>query len=152
MRKISVLLATLGLVATGALFPMSVQASTACDNAWDAAKSGYFFAYDATNCGRTLGADVGNDVDWNDRTGAFQQGDGDKAESLLHKGTSGLAVQVFDHAHFGGNWSCIKKSEYYVSNLLDDRLEAGPGGAPAANTISSHRWVNAKDCGVYFLH
>lgn len=152
MRKISVLLATLGLVAAGALFPMSVQASTACDNAWDDAKSGYFIAYDATNCGRSLGAAVGNDANWNDRTGAFQLSDGDKAESILHKGTSGLAVQVFDGAGFSGNWGCIKKSEYYVSNLSDDRLEGGPGGAPAANTISSHRWVDAKDCGVYFLH
>lgn len=152
MRKISVLLATLGLVATATLFPMSAQASTACDNAWNDAKEGYFFAYDAPGCGRTLGVDLGNDPDWNDTRGAFQRGDGDKAESLLHKGTSGLAVQVFDGPGFGGNWGCIKKSEYYVSNLADDRLSGGPGSVPAMNTISSHRWVDEDSCDGYFLH
>lgn len=152
MRKISVLLATLGLVAAATLFPMSAQASTSCDNAWHDAKAGYFFAYDAPGCGLTLGADVGSDPDWHDARGAFQRTDGDKAESLLHKGTSGLAVQVFDRPGFGGNWSCIKKSEYYVSNLADDRLYGGPGDAPAANTISSHRWVDEDLCDGSFLH
>ncbi|MFI6425781.1 hypothetical protein [Promicromonospora sp. NPDC050880] len=152
MRKIFVLLASLGLVITGALFPVSAQASTACDNAWHNATSGYFYAYDYINCSGYLGKSNGNDANWGNSSGGFQGTDNNKAHSLLHKGTSGMAVMVFNGFNHSGNWSCVKKSEYYVSNLNDDSLAGGAGSSGASNTISSHKWVSTSSCGTSFLH
>jgi hypothetical protein len=152
MRKISVLLGTLGLVVAGALFPASAQASEACDNAWHSATSGYFYAYDYINCGGNLGAAQSNDANWNDTTGGFLRTDSNKAHSLLHKGTSGMAVKVYNGFNYTGNWACIKKSEFYVSNLNDDSLSGGAGSTSARNSISSHKWVQNSSCGTSFLH
>ncbi|MFC8799074.1 hypothetical protein ACFT2C_15165 [Promicromonospora sp. NPDC057138] len=152
MRKISVLLATLGLVLAGALFPMSAQASTACDTAWHNATSGNFYAFDFMNCSGKLGSTTGNDSSWSDSSGGFQGSDGNKAHSLLHKGTSGMAVKVYSGVSYQGNWSCIKKSEFYVSQLYGDYLTGGSGSYQAWNSISSHKWVREADCGTHFLH
>jgi hypothetical protein len=152
MRKISVLFATLGLVLAGALFPMSAQASAVCDTAWHAAQPGYFRAYDYINCSGFLGTTQGNDSNWADSSGGFNGSDGNKAHSLLHKGTSGMAVKVYTGVSYSGNWGCIKQSELYVSNLNDDDLTGGPGSYPASNSISSHKWVWNGDCGTSFLH
>jgi hypothetical protein len=157
MRKVSVLLATLGFVAAGVLFPVTgaQAASINCDAEWRDASSGYFYAYDYLNCDNTLGKASGNDSNWGDVAGGFQSSDSNNASSLLHKGSSGMAVKVYDKTGYTGAYSCIKKSEYYVSNLLDDHLTGGgpgSGSVEASNTISSHKWVEESSCGGAFLH
>jgi hypothetical protein len=102
-----------------------------------------------------LGKTTGNDSNWGDSAGGFRGGDTNNASSLLHKGTSGMAVKVYDKTGYTGAYSCIKKSEYYVSNLIDDHLTGGgpgTGQVPANNTISSHKWVEESACGGAFLH
>jgi len=153
MRKISVLLATLGLVIAGTLFPVaSAQASAACDTAWHNAIPGAFYAYDSANCANRLGSDSGADANWGDSAGSFRGSDTNKANSILHKGTSGLAVRVSNGASYTGNYGCIKKSEFYVSQLYGDYLTGGTGSHPAWNSISSHKWVRESACGTSFLH
>jgi hypothetical protein len=152
MRKISVLFATLGLVVAGALFPASAQASAVCDAEYHSTVSGFFRAYDGINCSTRLGSDADNDVNWSDSVGGFQGSDNDDAGSLIHKGTSGLAVKVYVHASYRGNYGCITKGEKYVSNLGDDYLTGGSGSHTAWNSISSHEWVDESDCNGAFLH
>jgi hypothetical protein len=152
MRKISVLLATLGLVAAGVLFPASAQASAACDTAWRGTQSGYFRAYNYVNCSGYMGSANGNDSSWGDSAGGFRGSDGNAAHSLVHKGTSGMAVKVYTGVSYSGNWGCIKQSEFYVSSLSGDRLTGGPGSYNAWDSISSHKWVWNGDCGTSFLH
>jgi hypothetical protein len=157
MRKISVLLATLGLAIAGALFPVaSAQAASAnCDAQWRSATSGHFYAYDGVGCGGAFGSSAGDDANWGDSSGGFRGGDTNNASAILHKGTSGLAVKVYNGANYTGAYSCIKKSEYYVSNLTDDYLTGGvhPSDRVSANnTISSHEWVQESACGGAFLH
>jgi hypothetical protein len=157
MRKISVLFATLGLVIAGTLFPVaSAQAASAnCDAQWRSATSGHFYAYDFSHCSTKLGSSSGNDSNWGDSSGGFRTSDTNKASSILHKGTSGLAVRVYNGTGYTGQASCIKKSEYYVSNLADDYLTGGGPGSgrvTAYNTISSHKWVRDSACGGSFLH
>lgn len=152
MRKISVLLATLGLVVAGALFPTSAQASEGCDIAYNATPSGFFRAYDHINCATFLGSHDDNDSNWADDAGGFRGSDNDKAHSLIHKGTSGYAVKVYVHARYGANWGCITKGEKYVSTLYGDYLTGGSGSVEAWNSISSHEWVPESDCEGAFLH
>lgn len=157
MRKMSVLLATLGLVVAGTLFPVtSAQAaSQLCDSAWNSATSGRFYAYDYADCLGRLGSSAGNDSNWGDSSGDFTTVDTNKAGSIVHKGTSGLAVKVYDGTGYTGAYACIKRSEYYVSSLDDDYLTGGvhyTDRVKAANTISSHRWVEESACGGAFLH
>ncbi len=153
MRKIPALLAALSLAGLGALVPATgAQAASAyCDNTWKKASSGYFYAFDGTHCRARLGQTQGNDANWGTRGGGFE-GDSNKASSILHKGTSGLAVEVYDGTAYRGARACIKKSEYYVSDLTDDSLRSSGGGRTSANnSISSHRWVQESACGS-FLH
>ena len=155
MRKISVLFATIGLVAVGALFPVtSAQASSACDTAWHSATWGHFYAYNYADCSGKLGSTASYDGNWGNSSGPFQGGDTNKASSILHKGESGMAVKVYDGTNYTGAFACIKKSEYYVSSLYDDYLWSGPGNGqvPASNTISSHEWVWESACDGAFLH
>ncbi|WP_454860196.1 hypothetical protein [Promicromonospora soli] len=155
MRKISVLFATLGLVIAGALLPVaSAQAAQRCDDQWHSATSGHFYAYDYLHCGNKLGNTSGNDSNWGDSSGAFRGTDTNRAGSILHKGTSGLAVKVYNNTGYTGAAACIKKSEYYVSDLTDDYLTGGGPGSgrvTAYNTISSHKWVRESACGGAFL-
>ncbi|MCF4121975.1 hypothetical protein L1785_13405 [Antribacter sp. KLBMP9083] len=157
MRKMSVLLATLGLLVAGTLFPVtSAQAaSQLCDSAWQSASSGSFYAYDYADCLGRLGSSAGNDSHWGDAAGGFQGTDTNRASSILHKGTSGLAVKVYNGNFYTGAYACIKRSEYYVSSLDDDYLTGGvhfTDRVPASNTISSHKWVEEAACGGVFLH
>jgi hypothetical protein len=157
MRKISVLLATLGLVIAGALFPVaSAQAASAnCDTQWHSATSGHFYAYNTYSCYAKLGNTAGDDSNWGNTSGGFQGGDTNTASSILHKGTSGLAVKVYNGTSYTGAYSCIKKSEFYVSTLADDNLTGGvhPSDQVSANnTISSHKWVRETACAGAFLH
>lgn len=156
MRKIPVLLATLGLVLAGALFPVaSAQAASAnCDDQWRRAASGHFYAYDFSHCSTKLGNTSGDDPNWADSSGGFR-GDSNKASSILHKGTSGMAVKVYNGVGYNGAYSCIKKSELYVSDLSDDYLTGGvhpSDRVTAYNTISSHKWVQESACAGAFLH
>ncbi|MFE0948521.1 peptidase inhibitor family I36 protein [Streptomyces mutabilis] len=147
MRKTLAAAATLGLATLGVLVPASgAQASAACDNAWHSAASGYFYAYDHDNCSGQLGRDVDDDAHWADSSGAFQGGDNDDAQSLLHKGTSGMAVKVYQHANYGGGHACLAKSEYYMSDLSAQKFS---NGAWVNQSISSHKWVWHADCGKF---
>jgi hypothetical protein len=152
MRKISVLLATLGFVIAGVLLPVATaQASEECDQTWHPATSGHFHAYNYPNCFGKLGNTGGNDSNWGDSSGGFQ-GDANKASSILHKGTSGLAVKVYDGTNYTGASACIKKSEFYASDLGDDYLTGGGPGTgriAASDTISSHKWVYENTCGSF---
>ncbi|GHH76470.1 hypothetical protein [Promicromonospora soli] len=152
MRKISILLATLGLVVTGALFPVaSAQASAACDTAWNAATPGRFGAFEDIHCAGVLGSDADDDPNWADSVGSFQGSDNDKASSLLHKGNSGLAVRVWSDANYRGNFGCITKDEKYVSDLHDNYLTGGTDKFRAWDSISSHEWVSEAYCYGAFL-
>ncbi|MFE5601381.1 hypothetical protein ACFQ8O_19600 [Streptomyces coelicoflavus] len=149
MRKILAAAATLGLAGLGAIVPATgAQASTACDNAWHNARSGYFYAYSGYNCSGYIGSTGSWDSDYGNSSGPFQGGDTNTASSILHKGTSGMAVQVFNGTgqDWGGGHTCIKKSEYYMSSLSGHTFTSGAG---VNNGISSHRWVWNSSCGKF---
>ncbi|NGO74261.1 hypothetical protein G6045_00955 [Streptomyces sp. YC504] len=156
MRKTFALLAATTLAGLGALLPAtSAQAeSWQCDNKWHNASSGYFYAYDFKNCGTQLGRAAGNDNDWGDLSGNFTNYDANQAESVLHKGTSGLSVAVYDAENYGRGVACIRKAEFYASDLSDNRFSTygpGTGRALVANNIESHQWVTDTYCASTFL-
>ncbi|KAF2778053.1 hypothetical protein ACFWQ6_27900 [Streptomyces coelicoflavus] len=149
MRKILAAAATLGLAGLGAIVPATgAQAATACDTAWHNARSGYFYAYSGYNCSGYIGSTDSWDSDYGNSSGPFQGGDTNTASSILHKGTSGMAVQVFNGTgqDWGGGHTCIKKSEYYMSSLAGHTFTSGAG---VNNGISSHRWVWNSSCGKF---
>ncbi|MET8828387.1 hypothetical protein ABZX40_21895 [Streptomyces sp. NPDC004610] len=149
MRKILATTATLGLTALGVILPASgAQASAACDTAWNSAVSGRFYAYDHTQCSGFMGSTESWDSDWGNSSGPFQGDDTNKASSILHKGTSGLAVQVFNGTgqDWAGGHTCLAKSEYYMSSLSGHTFTSGE---PVNNGISSHRWVANGSCGKF---
>ena len=151
MRKILATVATLGLAGLGVLVPVSgAQASAACDAAWDNATSGHFYAYDNTSCSGLLGHTESWDSDWGNSSGPFEGGDTNKASSILHKGTSGLAVMVLNGTgqDWAGGHACIKKSEYYMSSLSGWTFTSGSEYS-VNNGISSHQWVPNSDCGKF---
>lgn len=149
MRRILAAAATLGLAGLGVLVPATgAQASEACDRAWHGALGGYFYAYANDHCSGYLGKTTSWDSDWGNSSGPFQGGDTNEAQSILHKGTSGMAVQVFNGTgqDWGGGHTCIKKSEYYMSDLSGFTFTSGLG---VDNNISSHRWVWNSSCGKF---
>ena len=151
MRKILATAATIGLAGLGALVPAGgAQAATPCDNAWRSAASGFFYAYASDNCTGYLGRADGADSNWGNDQGGFQGSATNNAESILHKGTSGLAVQVFNGTgdDWGGGFTCIKKSELYMSSLNGFSFTSGYA---VDNAISSHRWVTEASCNGQFL-
>ncbi|OAH15898.1 hypothetical protein [Streptomyces jeddahensis] len=147
MRKILATAATLGLASLGAIVPASsAQASTTCDNAWHSTGDGYFRAYEAINCNRLLGTDKDNDTNWADSVGGFRGSANDAATSLLHKGTSGMAVKVYQHKSYGGGHICLTKAELYMDAISGFKYT---NGAEVNNSISSHQWVWNSDCGKF---
>jgi hypothetical protein len=147
MRKTLATAATLGLAALGTIVPTSsAHASAACDNAWNAAASGYFYAYAYDHCYYTLGSDAGDDADWNTGRGGFTAGAGDEAASVLHKGTSGMSVKLFESANYGGGHICIRKNEYYVDTLNGWTFN---NGHRALLNINSHKWVWDGSCSKF---
>ncbi|MEU0382866.1 hypothetical protein [Streptomyces chartreusis] len=157
MRKILATAAALGLATLGALVPAgTAQAAVGCADNYDEATSGYMYAYWNDRCEGYLGRSAGEDSDWGNSTGGFQGSDENRATSLLHKGTSGLAVAFYRLPGFDGGHICLTKSEKYASTLEDggdnfafDRFSTG---YVADNRISSHRWVEERDCGDSFMH
>lgn len=146
MRKILAAAATLGLAGLGVLVPVSsAQASVACDNAWNSATSGYFYAYDYDSCDTSLGREDGNDSNWADSADGFQGGDNDDAQSVLHKGTSGMHVKLYRHAGYTGGHTCIAKAEYYMDDLSGFTFT---DGSSVNVNISSHEWV-WSGCGKF---
>ncbi|WP_405589820.1 hypothetical protein [Streptomyces sp. NBC_01190] len=151
MRKPFVILATVALTGLGALLPAtSAHASTACDNAWAGATSGYFYAYSNANCSGYLGKAEGDDSNWGDSSASFQGSDTNSASSVLTRGTSGEAVALYNGTgtDWGGGYTCLRKNEYYASNLSDNTFTSGAG---VDNAISSHRWVSESACYGHFL-
>jgi hypothetical protein len=154
MRKLPAALATLGLASLAAIVPAtSAQASTACDNAWARASSGSFYAYDYTNCSSSLGSTESWDSNWGNSSGPFQGTDNNRASSVLHKGTSGKAVAVYNStqtpdpdATWTGGHTCISKAEYYVDDLSRNTFT---GGVNVNNAISAHKWVWNSACGKF---
>lgn len=147
MRKILAAAATVGLAGLGVLVPATgAHASAACDTAWHNADSGYFYAYDFDNCSTSIGRDIDDDASWADSSGAFQGSDNDDAQSILHKGTSGMAVKVYQHAYYGGGHACLAKAEYYMSDLNGQTYTNGVG---VSSSISSHKWVWHGECGKF---
>ncbi|NBM15723.1 hypothetical protein [Streptomyces sp. GC420] len=156
MRKTFAVLAALALAGLGAAVPAAAaQAAPAgaladCGDAWPNATSGYFYAYSGTYCSGYLGKAAGNDSDWGDSSGSFQGSDTNSASSVLNKGTSGMAVAVYNGTgtDWGGGYACLARSEYYASNLSDDSFSSGAG---VNNGISSHRWAWNSECYGHFL-
>ncbi|GHJ41600.1 hypothetical protein [Streptomyces sp. TS71-3] len=151
MRKLSAVVAALALAGLGAVVPAgTAQASTACDNAWAGATSGDFYAYSNANCSGFLGKAAGDDSNWGDGSGSFQGSDTNSASSVLTRGTSGLAVAVYNGTgtDWGGGYTCLRKSEYYASNLSDNKFTSGAG---VDNAISSHRWASESACYGHWL-
>ncbi|MBB5803294.1 hypothetical protein F4560_003062 [Saccharothrix ecbatanensis] len=124
--------------------------SVACDNAWRGATSGDFYAYSESNCSGFMGKAEGNDSDWGNSAGPFQGSDTNRASSILHKGTSGLAVAVYNGTgtDWGGGYTCLRKGELYASYLGDNSFTSGAG---VDNGISSHRWAPESDCRGHFV-
>lgn len=106
----------------------AAQASVVCDN---------------DRCSGLLGAAEGNDSNRGDKSGKFQK-DSDKAQSLVHKGTSGMAVKLYRLAGYSGGHTCIKKSEYYMDDLSGHTFTSG---YLVDNNISSHQWAWDSSCG-----
>lgn len=155
MRKIPAVLTTLALAALGAGVPATAAHATAqpaatCNGAWSGATPGYFYAYNSVNCAGFLGKAAGDDSNWGNSAGSFQGGDTNKASSVLNKGTSGMAVAVYNGTgtDWGGGYSCLARSEYYASNLGDNYFTSGSG---VNNGISSHRWAWNSECYGHFL-
>jgi hypothetical protein len=48
-----------------------------------------------------MGWSAGNDANWGDSAGGFRS-EANRAGSILHKGTSGLAVKVYDGTNYTG--------------------------------------------------
>lgn len=147
MRRIIATAATLGLAGLAVIVPATAaQANAACDAAYGEADSGYFYAYDYDNCDGQLGRDIDNDSNWADSSGAFQGGDNDDAQSILNKGTSGMAVKVYRHAGYSGGHTCLAKNEYYMSDLSGHTYT---DGSSVNASISSHQWVWHGACGKF---
>lgn len=143
MRKSLLAVATAIVVGLGVMVPVSsAQASASCDNAWQNSNFGYFYAYQGYSCSIYLGRDQGNDPNWGDNHGGFRGSDNNAASSILHKGTSGMAVKVYDHK-YGGGHTCLKQAEYYMSILSGHKFTSGEN---VNNDISSHQWVWHGSC------
>ncbi|GAA2485492.1 hypothetical protein [Streptomyces gobitricini] len=147
MRKILATVATIGLAGLGVIVAATTaQASTGCDNAWAGATPGYFYAWDGTNCGGgLLGATDSYDTSYSDILGVFQGDDTNKASSIMNRGTSGMAVQVFNGtgSDWAGGHTCLRRAEYYMSSLSGHTFTSG---VSVNNNISSHRWVWDGSC------
>ncbi|GAA3771038.1 hypothetical protein ACFS5L_12620 [Streptomyces phyllanthi] len=148
MRKTLAISAALGVAALGVLVPTtSAQASTACDTSWNSAPPGSFYAYDFTDCSGLLGRTAeSSDANWGDSSGPFQGNADNAASSILHKGTSGMAVKVYQYPGYLGGHACLKKSESYKEDLSRHTFSNGAG---MDNDISSHRWVWESACGTF---
>ncbi|MFD5098262.1 hypothetical protein [Streptomyces albidochromogenes] len=149
MRKTTTALAALGVAILGITVPVgTAQAATACDNAWHALPAGMMGAYEHADCGGGfLGRTAGADSNWRNDLGAFQGADNDKASSVLNAGTTDsdyTVVQFFNDAGTTGGYSCLKRGEFYASNLTNDYFTSGH---VVNDNISSHRWVREQDCG-----
>ena len=135
MQRIFVAIATAALVGLVVIFAPSARAddmrvfSAACDNAWNGATPGYFYAYSESNCSGFLGKASGNDSDWGNSEGPFQGGDTNKASSILNRGTSGLVVAVYNGTgtDWGGGYTCLRREEFYASYLGDNSFSSGAG-------------------------
>lgn len=147
MRKISAALAVLGLAALGAVVPATAaHAGPNCDAKWNNLAPGYFVAYGGTDCyGDVLGWTESYDTNWGNDAGPFQGGDTNQATSILQKGTSWMAVKIYNETgdDWGGSYSCLTRGVLYASDLSNDRFSSG---AIVNNAISSHKWVPQVEC------
>ncbi|MEV7889910.1 hypothetical protein ACWD3I_47110 [Streptomyces sp. NPDC002817] len=152
MRKILATAATLGLAGLGVIVPANgAQAASAhCDELYNLFPYQYFYAFADTDCYDSLGSAEGDDSNWGNAFGPFKWGDTNEAESIIHKGTSGRAVKVFNGAgtDWGGGYNCIKMTEYYVSDL---RRNDFTSGYAVEDAISSHKWVWEAECNGNFM-
>ncbi|MCH0543284.1 hypothetical protein I3F58_27785 [Streptomyces sp. MUM 203J] len=148
MRKILAAAATLGVASLGVIVPATgaQAASAACDRAWQDGGSGYLFAYNHTHCSGYLGKASGNDSDWGDSAGGFRGSDDNRASSVVHKGTSGMAVKFYSVKGYKGGHTCLKKSEYYMSSLYGHRFTSS---SSVNDNISSHKWVWESACSKF---
>lgn len=155
MRKIVAGLFVFGISTLGVAVPVTTAQAAAsnCDNAYNAADFGYFYAYDASDCRTLLGRTQSWDSDWGNSTGPFQGGDSNAARSILNKGTSGAAVQVFNGAgqDWAGGNACLTTGEVsggeaYMSDLAGQYFSSG---FEVNNKISSHRWIDPDSCSTF---
>ncbi|MGX1908587.1 hypothetical protein ACWIID_06980 [Streptomyces phaeochromogenes] len=156
MRKLSSALAVLSLAALGAIVPATTaQAAPGCADNHDSATSGNMYAYWNQFCEGHIGNTPNEDSDWGNSSGPFQGSDDNRATSLLHNGTSGLAVAFYRLAGYSGGHICLTKDEKYASTLVDNNdpypNDRFSNGDPVDNRISSHRWVNENSCSK-FMH
>ncbi|MDG9709418.1 hypothetical protein [Streptomyces sp. DH10] len=151
MRKILAAVATLGIAGLGVIVPASsAQAASHCRGVFDRAASGYFYAFFGYDCSSNMGSTDSWDSDWGNSAGPFQGGDTNTATSILNKGTSGMAVQVFNGTgkDWGGGFTCLKRSEEFMTTLVGFKFSSG---AEVNDGISSHRWVWEETCNKHFL-
>lgn len=153
MRRIVAGVFTVGIAALGMVVPATTAQAASCSAAYSAADFGYFHAYDASNCGTLLGRTQSWDSDWGNSTGPFTGGDTNAARSILNKGTSGLAVQVFNGTgqDWAGGNACLTSGEVdggeaYMSDLAGEYFSSGH---EVNNKISSHRWVDPDNCSTF---
>ncbi|MDF3139935.1 MULTISPECIES: hypothetical protein [unclassified Streptomyces] len=151
-RKIPVLLATLALAGLGAATPVTAAqaapdksvAAAPCDDDYQNARRGFFYAYEHANCRTLLGHTDINDSNWGNGQGAFNGRDTNRASSLLNKGRlMEVAVYNATGTDWGGGMACLARSEKYASNLNNNTFH---NQVAINDGISSHRWVTAGQC------
>jgi hypothetical protein len=158
MRKIVTTLAAMGLACLGAVIPAGTShaaadseagaQATRCDTMYNEASWGDVHAYRYTDCGDHIGHSEGDDSDWGNTSGPFQNV-ADRASSVLNKGHSGgedvvAFYRVTNYAHASG-YGCLKTGEKYIDDLNDVRY-VNRTSQDMDNSISSHRWVTASAC------
>lgn len=168
MRKSFAAVATAGVLSLGVFAPSALAQSSApsgdtraqsasqaadvdaqrtnCDKKFEKAKTGYVYSYKHANCKTYVGKDKNDSYNWNGKAD-------NKASSLINKGV-GRYSQVKFYQKPGnsstpgrGGTACLKQSELYADNLIDNKLS---NGRKANDTISAHKWIkNSTQCSAY---
>ncbi|MEV7031286.1 hypothetical protein AB0N99_13765 [Streptomyces sp. NPDC093272] len=145
MRKMTIVLATLGLATLGLAVPANAHAVSGCNAQWPG-RDGNVRAWKDWDCqGELLGVTPGNDSAWGDTAGPFQGSDGNAASSVMNSGfVGGKDVVAFYYlSNYGGGYGCLKPGELYVDNLTRDHFTDGNN---MNDNILSHQWVTAGAC------
>ncbi|GAA3007936.1 hypothetical protein [Streptomyces fulvorobeus] len=144
MRKIPAAFATLALAALGIIVPATgARASAACDNAWNSTAPGYLHIYANTDCTGLLARTTTDDSDWGDASGPVRGVDLGEAGAVLHKGSYGMAVKLYQGRNHTGDHACLTRSEP-VSDASEPKFPDGR----SVSSVRSHRWVWASECAI----
>ncbi|QIQ07043.1 hypothetical protein HA039_20770 [Streptomyces liangshanensis] len=149
MRRLSTVLAILGLAAFGLAAPaQAAPQGVGCGAEWHG-RDGTVRAWQHYDCGGIeLGSSTGNDASWADGVGfEVTRFAADWASSVMNSGFIGGrdVVAFYPEAGFGGTRAaCLSPNELYADNLTDNYY---PGTQLVVNDrIRSHAWTTADAC------